>query len=155
MYPIKDLVTEPTGTALSEVHGVYGVVKLIWNQTVPLFQRPHAENTLKLCYLMFILFSIGTMFKCTLIILVCCIFNECFFFLFHFINRPWNIHVVCDLMWDHPHLVIYSTMFSFFSLKVSGLFDTNAGLHRWRSHTLQRRWQSASWVKGHLQFHGN
>lgn len=58
-YPIKDLVDEPTGTALSEVHGVYGILKLVWNQTWPLFQRPHLGSTLKLCYLMFVLFSIG------------------------------------------------------------------------------------------------
>lgn len=58
-YPIKDLVDEPTGTALSEVHGVYGILKLVWNQTWPLFQQPHLGSTLKLCYLMFVLFSIG------------------------------------------------------------------------------------------------
>lgn len=41
------------------MHGIYGVLSLVWNQTRPLFQRPNICNTFKLCYLMFVLFSIG------------------------------------------------------------------------------------------------
>lgn len=59
MYPVNDLVVEHTGTALSKVHGIYGILKLVWNQTWPLFQRPNITNTFQLCYLMFVLFSIG------------------------------------------------------------------------------------------------
>lgn len=56
---MKDLYSERTGTALSDVHGFIGVFKLLWNQTWPLFMPPHLGNTLKLCYLMFVLFSVG------------------------------------------------------------------------------------------------
>lgn len=52
-------MTEPKRTTLSEVHGIHGMAKLVWNQTWPLFQQPHAKNTFKLCFLMFVLFSIG------------------------------------------------------------------------------------------------
>ncbi|XP_055305410.1 synaptic vesicle glycoprotein 2A-like [Sitodiplosis mosellana] len=58
-YPIKDLVTEPTGIALSKVRGIYGISNLVWNQTWPLFKRPNVGSTFQLCYLMFVLFSIG------------------------------------------------------------------------------------------------
>lgn len=58
-FPVKDLVAESTGTNLSDVRGIGGVLKLLWNQTWPLFMPPHLGNTIKLCYLMFILFSVG------------------------------------------------------------------------------------------------
>lgn len=59
MYPVKDVHDETTGTNLSDVRGFGGVMKLLWNQTWPLFVAPHLGNTFKLCYLMFILFSVG------------------------------------------------------------------------------------------------
>lgn len=58
-FPVKDLYEEPTGTALSDVSGCFGILKLVWNQTWPLFKAPHVGNTLKLCYLMAVLFSVG------------------------------------------------------------------------------------------------
>lgn len=74
-YPVKDLMNENIGTALSDVRGVVGILKLVWNQTWPLFQRPHVASTFQLCYLMFVLFSIG---HGTFMWWVYCI---CFFFL--------------------------------------------------------------------------
>ncbi|XP_031628421.1 synaptic vesicle glycoprotein 2C [Contarinia nasturtii] len=59
LYPVKDLISETTGTALSEVCGIYGIFKLVWCQTLPCFQRPNVLNTSMLCYLMFCLFSVG------------------------------------------------------------------------------------------------
>lgn len=99
-YPVTDLLVEPTGTALSEVCGVYGVVKLVWNQTWPLFQRPHVQNTLKLCYLMAVLFSIGHGT-----------------FMWYAINENIN-----------TYFFVY-ICFSFIS-KVSRLLDTDARLYR-------------------------
>lgn len=58
-FPVKDIISETSGTSLNNVHGLAGVVKLLWNQTWPLFMPPHLGNTVKLCYLMFILFSVG------------------------------------------------------------------------------------------------
>lgn len=58
-FPVKQLLSENTGRNLSAIKGVSGVFKLLWNQTWPLFVQPHVGNTVKLCYLMFVLFSCG------------------------------------------------------------------------------------------------
>lgn len=58
-FPVKDVWAESVGTHLSDVRGFGGILKLLWNQTWPLFVPPHLGNTIKLCYLMFLLFSVG------------------------------------------------------------------------------------------------
>lgn len=56
---MKELISESTGKNLNAIKGVGGVMCLLWNQTWPLFVPPHLGNTVKLCYLMFVLFSCG------------------------------------------------------------------------------------------------
>lgn len=58
-YHIKNLQLENLGSNISDVKGISGMAKLLWNQTWPLFVPPHLSNTLKLSFLMFILFSIA------------------------------------------------------------------------------------------------
>lgn len=59
MFPVERLESEATGRNIADVKGIGGMFRLIWHQTWPLFVKPHLGPTLKLCYLMFILFSIG------------------------------------------------------------------------------------------------
>lgn len=44
---------------ISEVNGIGGMLRLVWNQTYPLFVEPHSGPMLKLCFIMLALFSIG------------------------------------------------------------------------------------------------
>lgn len=56
---MTNLVAETTGTKLSATKGFVGILKLIWNQTKPIFMHPYADTTAKLCYMIFVLFFIG------------------------------------------------------------------------------------------------
>jgi len=59
MFPVERLESDATGRNIADVKGIGGMLRLAWNQTWPLFMKPHLAPTLKLCYLMFILFAIG------------------------------------------------------------------------------------------------
>lgn len=58
-YPVKDLIPETTGNKLSATKGCLGILKLIWHQTKPIFVAPYVDTTLKLSYILFVLFFIG------------------------------------------------------------------------------------------------
>lgn len=50
---------ESTGQNLAEVRTVRQAFRLVWNQTWPLFVRPHAANMIIMCLLMFFTFAVG------------------------------------------------------------------------------------------------
>lgn len=58
-YPVKYIENDTTGQNISDVKGILGMLNLIWNQTWPLFVKPYRGATLSLCYIVFILYSIG------------------------------------------------------------------------------------------------
>lgn len=58
-YPVQDIENVTMGNDLSSAKGIYGLFKLIIIQTKPIFQFPLFANTWKLCYIIFVLFSIG------------------------------------------------------------------------------------------------
>lgn len=56
---MKALKQEATGNNLAAAKGFASVLKLIWNQTKPIFVPPYLDSTAKLCYMTFVLFAIG------------------------------------------------------------------------------------------------
>ncbi|XP_031628665.1 synaptic vesicle glycoprotein 2B-like [Contarinia nasturtii] len=59
MYPVVHLIPEAAGNSLTATKGFLNILKLVWNQTKPIFVVPYLDSTLKLCFLMFTLFAIG------------------------------------------------------------------------------------------------
>lgn len=59
-FPVKELIpTELIGSNIRNVHGVKDALVLIWNQTWPLFTKPHTKNMLMLCSVSFLLYSVS------------------------------------------------------------------------------------------------
>lgn len=58
-YPVKSLIPEITVEKLSTTKGFVSTVQFVWNQTKPIFIPPYLDKTVKLCYMVFILFAIG------------------------------------------------------------------------------------------------
>lgn len=58
---MKSIIEDPGGPAGSskKVHSVIDAVRLIWNQTRPLFVSPNLANMLILCSLMFFMFAVS------------------------------------------------------------------------------------------------
>lgn len=56
---MKSIKEDPGSGALKKVHNVSDAVRLVWNQTHPLFVRPHLSNMLILCLLMFFMFAVS------------------------------------------------------------------------------------------------
>lgn len=56
---MQDLIQERSGKNLKEVKGFCNIVKFVWDQTRPIFMQPHLENTLKISYIIFVVFAIG------------------------------------------------------------------------------------------------
>lgn len=56
---MNDVLSEGTSKQLGETKGFVNIMKLVWNQTKPIFVPPYLDKTLKLSYIMFIVFSIG------------------------------------------------------------------------------------------------
>lgn len=57
---MKSIVEDPGGSSpLKKVHSVSDAVRLVWNQTHPLFVPPHLSNILILCVLMFFMFAVS------------------------------------------------------------------------------------------------
>lgn len=50
--------TSATGTSLSQVTGVRGVMLLVWRQTIPLFQPPHLIKMFVMCGSSFVLYFV-------------------------------------------------------------------------------------------------
>lgn len=46
-------------SSLKKVHSVSDAVRLVWNQTRPLFVQPNLANMLILCLLMFFMFAVS------------------------------------------------------------------------------------------------
>lgn len=57
-YPVKSVIPEITGQKLSATKGFIAISKLIWAQTKPIFVAPYGATTLKLSYMIFILFFV-------------------------------------------------------------------------------------------------
>lgn len=51
--------SDTSGNNIADIKGIFGIFELIWKQTSPLFMKPHLGPTVKLCYLMVVLFSVG------------------------------------------------------------------------------------------------
>lgn len=58
-FPVHSITAlELTGTNLSEVNGFKGVLRLIWNQTKPLFCPPHLNNMLLICFSSYVFYMV-------------------------------------------------------------------------------------------------
>lgn len=58
-YPVERLMQQSVGASLSNVHGFCDAVKLIWQQTVPLFYRSRILHTLNICIIQFMIYGIA------------------------------------------------------------------------------------------------
>lgn len=58
-YPVQNLIHEGSGNNLAATKGFVNFIKLVWNQTKPIFVPPHLDSTVKLCFMVFTLFAIG------------------------------------------------------------------------------------------------
>lgn len=56
---MTDIIADTSGQNLADTKGVVNILKLVWEQTWPVFAPPHVGKTLKMSFLIFILFSIG------------------------------------------------------------------------------------------------
>lgn len=56
---MKELEKESSGNSLGATKGFLSILKLLWKQTSPIFLPPHLDNTVKLCFMIFVLFAIG------------------------------------------------------------------------------------------------
>lgn len=56
---MKDIAHISLGNKVNNGKGCCNVIRLLWSQTKPIFQKPLIENTWKLCYIIFVVFSIG------------------------------------------------------------------------------------------------
>lgn len=59
MFPVKEIMAEPTGRSLANVKGFSNTMELVWAQTKPIFMPPFLENTVKLSFMIFVLFAVG------------------------------------------------------------------------------------------------
>ncbi|XP_034473209.1 synaptic vesicle 2-related protein [Drosophila innubila] len=58
-YPVERLAQQSGGASLSSVHGFCDAVRLIWQQTVPLFFRSRVLQTLNICLIQFMIYGIA------------------------------------------------------------------------------------------------
>ena len=58
-YPVQHLQHEESGNNLMATKGFLNILKLVWDQTKPIFIPPHLDSTVKLCFLVFVIFAIG------------------------------------------------------------------------------------------------
>ncbi|XP_017965075.1 synaptic vesicle 2-related protein [Drosophila navojoa] len=58
-YPVECLAPQLGGASLSNVHGVCDALRLIWQQTVPLFHRSRVLHTLNICGMQFVIYGIA------------------------------------------------------------------------------------------------
>lgn len=58
-YPVKIIESVSLSNNLSDAKGVCGFLNLVVLQTKPIFQKPLFTNTWKLCFIIFVMFSIG------------------------------------------------------------------------------------------------
>ncbi|KAH8387615.1 hypothetical protein KR093_008175, partial [Drosophila rubida] len=58
-YPVERLAVQSGGASLSNVHGTWDAVRLIWRQTVPLFYRSRVAHTLNICLIQFMIYGIA------------------------------------------------------------------------------------------------
>lgn len=59
---MKEISSEALGSKLTDISGPLDACKMMWNQTWPLFFRPHITKILMLCYIMFSLFFVSEAF---------------------------------------------------------------------------------------------
>lgn len=53
------IAEEELGSNLSDIHNIVDAIKMMWNQTWPLFFPPHLSKICMLCYIMFALFFVS------------------------------------------------------------------------------------------------
>lgn len=58
-YPVEQLLQQNVGASLANVHGCCDAVRLIWQQTVPLFYRTRVLHTLNICSIQFMIYGIA------------------------------------------------------------------------------------------------
>ena len=56
-YPVYCLMPETSATDLTATKGFMNILKLVWNQTKPIFVPPYLDSTVKLCFMVFTLFG--------------------------------------------------------------------------------------------------
>lgn len=47
------------GKKVTNTKGFVNMLKYVWNQTRPIFVPPQLDSTVKLCYIVFVLFATG------------------------------------------------------------------------------------------------
>lgn len=58
-YPVHHLIRETNANSLMATKGFSAILKLVWNQTKPIFIAPYLDSTAKLSFMVFALFAIG------------------------------------------------------------------------------------------------
>lgn len=58
-YPVHHLIRETTTNSLMATKGFSAILKLVWQQTKPIFIAPYLDSTAKLCFMVFTLFAVG------------------------------------------------------------------------------------------------
>lgn len=58
-YPVEHIIPEASGNSLVATKGFANVLRLVWDQTKPIFVPPYLDSTVKLCFMVFTLFAIG------------------------------------------------------------------------------------------------
>lgn len=58
-YPVYHLVRETSTNSVLATKGFTNMLKLVWDQTKPIFVPPYSDSTAKLCFMVVILFAIG------------------------------------------------------------------------------------------------
>lgn len=56
---MKYIQREMIGNNLSSTKGFTDIVRLLWSQTKPLFLPPLFTHTWKLCYMIFVIYTVG------------------------------------------------------------------------------------------------
>lgn len=49
-YPVREIKLGTLGTRLGDAKGMSGTLKLLWNQTYPIFRPPYIGNVILLFY---------------------------------------------------------------------------------------------------------
>ncbi|XP_037938546.1 synaptic vesicle glycoprotein 2B [Teleopsis dalmanni] len=58
-YAVKNIILETGGASLTDIHGFKDAVKMIWNQTIPLFYKERYLHTINICLIMFVVYGIS------------------------------------------------------------------------------------------------
>ncbi|XP_013111036.1 putative transporter svop-1 [Stomoxys calcitrans] len=58
-YPVRHITIQNNGANLANITGIKDAVKLVWNQTAPLFYRERCLHTINICIIQFVVLGIA------------------------------------------------------------------------------------------------